>query len=648
MFNNFGSSISAIFKEAEKERYLLHHPYVGTEHLLLAILKCDDDIALFFQKYNLTYQKFRKELINVVGSSQETLDINLWTPLLKRVVESALENAKENNNGIVTTKDLILALFEEGEGIGIRLLIGMNIDIDSLYEEINQNKKGSNQKLSLLEIGTVLNDTVLDDEMIINRDREIEAIIETLLRKKKNNPILIGEAGVGKTAIVEELARRINKKDVPEKLINTKIVSLEMSELVSGTKYRGEFEEKLTKIVKELENNDNYIIFIDEIHSMVKAGGAEGAITAGDILKPALARGKIKCIGATTKDEYLKYFYPDKALMRRFEVVNVLEPNYTETKEILLKVKSEYEKHHNVCISDNIIDSILNVTENFIHNKKNPDKAIDFLDSVCSRTRAKSNYTEFKKASYKRLLELKEVKDGYIKNKDYEKALDIYNKELIIKEEIHRHENKEEIIIEEDVLETLENKTNIIFNKQKLKFLDETTFNDEFANRIIKLIKKQLYNHKCFLRIYINGNNKEKLIKDIANLFPKVNYIGIDLKEYSSSIDISKLIGTTQGYIGYNDNHILNSLNNNLFSIIHFDNYNYAHSSIKELIKEILKEGHIKDNKGNTIYFNNSFIFISDEESKNPIGFESVSINSNELKNLVDEVLEVYNNKALV
>ena len=334
MFNNFGVHIASIFRKAEEERYELRHPYVGTEHLLLAILSNDKDMILYLREYGLTYDKFRKELNIVVGNASKNSDINLYTPLLKRVINNALENAKENNNGIVTTKHLILSILEEGEGIAIRLLVSMNIDIDSIYDDLNKNNKLTNKKLELYETGIPLNDTIDFDECVVGRDKEIDLIIETLLRKKKNNPILIGDAGVGKTAIVEELVRRIERKEVPDILFNTKIVALEMGSLVSGTKYRGEFEEKLTKIIKELEQNSNVILFIDEIHSMVNAGGAEGAITAGDIFKPALARGKIKCIGATTTNEYQKFFSGDKALMRRFEIINVEEPNQSETKDV--------------------------------------------------------------------------------------------------------------------------------------------------------------------------------------------------------------------------------------------------------------------------------------------------------------------------
>ena len=655
MFNNFGMHLSNIFRKAEEERFELRHPYVGTEHLLLAILANDKEMANYFKEYRLTYELFRKELIIIVGNSSKESELNLYTPMLKRVINNAIENAKENNNGIVTVRHLILSMLEEGEGIAIRLLIGMGLDIDKIYENLSNDNKLNNKKLEIYETGILLNQIIDFDENVIGRDKEIDLIIETLLRKKKNNPILIGDAGVGKTAIVEELVRRIEKKEVPENLYNTKIVSLEMGSLVSGTKYRGEFEEKLTKIIKELENNNNIILFIDEIHSMVNAGGAEGAITAGDIFKPALARGKIKCIGATTNYEYNKYFSNDKALMRRFEIINVDEPNNIETKEILLKVKKEYEKHHNVIIKDEIIYKVIEYTNNFINNKKNPDKAIDFLDSVCSKVKTSNNYNLEKRKLYNELELLKNKKEICIKKNDYDEALKIYSEEIKINKELNNNKsNKKQIIEEKDIISVLENKTNMFFNAEKINTLDDLKCKinerlygiDDNVNKIIDLIKGNLQSKQGFLKIYLEGEaylGKSSLVKIIGENFPKCNFIRIDLNEFKNSYDITKLIGTSQGYVGYSDEHLFSKLKNNKFSIILFDNYNVASENIKEIIKEILREKYITDNRGEKIYFNNTFIFITNDIiNSNRVGFSNISNNiiNNELYDLVDEVIK--------
>ena len=658
MFNNFGVHVANIFKTAERERYTLHHPYVGTEHLLLAILLCDEEMANYLKGYKLTYESFKKELTLVVGSATKASEFNLYTPLLKRVINNALENAKENNNGLVTAKHLVLAILEEGEGIAIRLLIGMGIDIDEMYESLNKSNKLTSKKLEIYETGILLNDIIDFNESVIGRDKEINLIIETILRKKKNNPILIGDAGVGKTAIVEELTRRIMKREVPDNLFDTKIVALEMGSLVSGTKYRGEYEEKLTKIIKELESEGNIILFIDEIHAMVNAGGAEGAITAGDIFKPALARGKIKVIGATTVEEYNKFFSGDKALMRRFEVINVSEPNKSETKEILSKVKSEYEHHHNVIISSNMIDKIIYYTDKFITTKKNPDKAIDFLDSVCAKVKTQSNNSLAKKELYKKQEEIKKLKETSIKENNYDKALELYQEELKIRDELkHYQVNKKPKIQESDIISVLENKTNMIFTKEKLSFLkdiekqiDKELYNVTNYTKIISnLIKNNLLNKEGFLKVYLEGGaflGKSTIVKKYAENIPGATFLRIDLKEFKTSYDINKLLGTTQGYVGYNDEHLFSRLKNNNFTIILFDNYKEAHQNIKDLIKDILKEKVITDNRGEKIYFNNTFIFITDDIVNNKkIGFNNKNEieEYNELYDLVDEVVKFTN-----
>ena len=282
-------------------------------------------------------------------------------------------------------------MLDEGEGIAIRIMIGMNINLDDLYDELKVRPQDiKNEKLEILNIGRVLNDVVDEFDEVIGRDKEINEVIEVLLRKKKSNPLLIGPAGVGKTAIVEELARRIKNKEVPFSLINKKIIELPMGDLVSGTKYRGEFEERLTKIIKEVIKNKNIILFIDEVHTMVNAGGAEGAINAGDILKPYLARGDLKVIGATTTEEYERFIAKDKALERRFETILVEEPTLEETKEILIGLKSSYENHHNIKITEKNISDITNLASKYLFKKKNPDKTIDLLDSVCAYVKRKN------------------------------------------------------------------------------------------------------------------------------------------------------------------------------------------------------------------------------------------------------------------
>jgi len=317
MISNFNEEAQEILTKAKLEMLELHHPYVGTEHLVLAILHSENEITKKLAKYDLTYARFKKEILKIIGKGTKKSAFFLHTPLLKKVIENAIMDSKDNNNGIVTTNHLFAALLNVGEGVAIRIFIGMNLDLDNMYDEFSEKiyepkeKKG---KLLIEELGININEKVRNNEIdpVIGRENEIHSLEEILCRRTKNNPLLIGEPGVGKTAIVEGLAAMIENEEVPSKLMNKKIISLDMASTVAGTKYRGEFEERMKKLLTEVEAHEEIILFIDEIHTLIGAGGAEGAIDASNILKPALARGKIRCIGATTNEEYKKHFEKDK------------------------------------------------------------------------------------------------------------------------------------------------------------------------------------------------------------------------------------------------------------------------------------------------------------------------------------------------
>ena len=398
MFGNFNEDARQIIMRAKKEMYELKHPYVGSEHLLLAILKEENNISKKLKEYDLTYNKLKQEIINIIGIGTNEPEWFLYTPLLRRIMENAVIDSKETNNFEVTIEHLFTSLLEEGEGVAIRIMIGMNIDIDKLYSEfsykITQKIKKTN-KLTIEEIGINLTEKAKNNELdpVIGRDSEIKRLQEILCRRTKNNPILIGEAGVGKTAIVEELSRLIALGNVPQLLRNKKIINLDMASLVAGTKYRGEFEDRVRKILKEVENNDDIILFIDEIHTLVGAGGAEGAIDASNIFKPALARGKLRLIGATTTEEYKKFIKQDNALERRFQKINIEIPDKEKVKEILQKLKPIYENFHKVIIPNEIIDLIPKLSEKYIYDRYEPDKSIDIMDEVCSYVSLKETKT---------------------------------------------------------------------------------------------------------------------------------------------------------------------------------------------------------------------------------------------------------------
>lgn len=402
MFGNFEEEARKVLVLAKKEMFNLNHPYVSSEHLLLSILKINSEISDKLRDYDLDYDNFRNEIIKVIGKGSKSSEWFLYTPLLKRIIENATNDARENNGGVVTTMHLFVSLLEEGEGVAIRLLIGMGIDIDEIYADFYDNfkvKKG--KKLLIDELGTDLNKKALDGllDPVTGRDEEIKRVLEILSRRCKNNPLLIGPAGVGKTAIVEELANMIVSGNVPLSLSGKRIISLDMASAVAGTKYRGEFEERINQILKEIEENPDIILFIDEIHTLVGAGGAEGAIDASNIFKPALARGKIRCIGATTTEEYKKSLEKDKALSRRFQNVLIEAPSKKIVKDILMNLKEIYKDYHKVLIDDETIDLIIDLSEKYMYDRRQPDKSIDILDEVCAKVSLKEgkNLKEYRK-----------------------------------------------------------------------------------------------------------------------------------------------------------------------------------------------------------------------------------------------------------
>ena len=394
MLGNFSEEAQIVLNNAKEEMRDLKHPYVGTEHLILAILKEKNIISDKLNIYGINYDSFKKEIVNIIGRGTKETELFLYTPLLKKIIENAIIDSKDNSNGEVDIENLFISLLEEGDGIAIRIFIKMEVNMDDLYESfvLKKNKKSKNKrnkKLLIEELGVNLTDKAKNNELdpVIGREKEVSRLLEILCRRTKNNPILIGEPGVGKTAIVEELCNLIVTNKVPDSIKNKKVISLDMASAVAGTKYRGEFEERIKKLLKEIEEDENIILFIDEIHTLVGAGGAEGAIDASNILKPALARGKIKCIGATTISEYKKFIEKDGALERRFQKIIVESPSKEETKEILLKLRPIYEKYHKVKISNSVIEDILNLTEKYIYERNEPDKSIDILDEVCSKVR---------------------------------------------------------------------------------------------------------------------------------------------------------------------------------------------------------------------------------------------------------------------
>lgn len=464
-------------------------------------------------------------------------------------------------------------------------------------------------------------------ELVIGRDKEISLIIETLIRKNKNNPLLVGDAGVGKTAIVEELVRRIKKKEVPTMLQTKKIVMLEMGSLVAGTKYRGEFEEKLTKIIRELENNQDIILFIDEIHTIVNAGGAEGAINASDILKPYLARGKVKIIGATTTNEYNKFIVKDKALNRRFELIRVLEPNTEETIEILNKIKKNYESHYNIKITKENIKDIVYYTNKYVIEKRNPDKSLDILDSVCAMKEV--NNITFNKTN-KLLIEKNKLikeKENMVKLNDFKKALILHNQELSINQKLKSLAKQANKINKNDIINLLSRKYNIPLLKTDYldleKYLNKNIIGQEQAiKKIITNIKNKFDDKPTSLLLTgSTGVGKTETVKKISKYF-NMNLLKLDMSEYNNESTISRLIGASAGFVGYDDGAIFDKIKLEPFTCILIDEIEKASSQVLNLFLQIFDEGIITNAKGEQINFKNTLIFAtSNVKGSKKIGF---------------------------
>lgn len=667
MFGNFTEEARGIIVRAKKEMYELKHPYVGSEHLLLAILKDNNEISKKLKEFNLTYEKLKEEIINIIGVGTKETEWFLYTPLLKRVMENAIIDSKENNDGEVTIEHLFASLLEEGEGVAIRIMIGMNIDIDKLYNDFSYkfvNKSKKNKKLFVEELGIDLTKKAKNKELdpVIGREEETKRLLEILCRRTKNNPLLIGEAGVGKTAIVEQLSRLIVDQDVPFKLKNKRIINIDMASLVAGTKYRGEFEDRVKKILKEVEEDEDIILFIDEIHTLVGAGGAEGAIDASNIFKPALARGNLRLIGATTIEEYKKYIKTDRALDRRFQIINIDVPEKEKVVEILTKLKPIYEKFHNVKISNEIIKVITDLSEKYIYERFEPDKSIDILDEVCSYVNLKENKKQIKYKNINRELQkvLTEKKQAIIEN-DFKKA-SIYktSENKLINEmnniELNLNTKKSNKITKEDVANVVYKKTSIpiyeLLNKndQILKNI-ETNFKEKIKGQnkvidklieIIKRIKFGFSDNNCHSILFCgpSGVGKTLTAKTFGENLVGKNVIRLDMTEYIEPHSVSKIIGPPPGYVGYNEENILEKIKTKPHSVLILDEIERAHPNIINLFLQVMDNGKIKDSKGNYVRFDNITIIMTSN-----IGFDDISIgfrkNDNKILTKLKEILGI-------
>ena len=662
MFGEFTEEARKALNLAKKEMKELHHPYIGSEHLLLGILSINNSLTKKLSNYNLTYKNFKKELINTVGISNESSNWYLYTPLLKNILEKVVSDSRESSEKI-TISNLFLSILAEGDGIAYRLIQNMNIDIDKMYKEISSSIKKNKTKLLIDELGIDLNKEAINNKLdpVIGRDNEVDRVIEVLARKNKNNVILVGEAGVGKTAIVEELSIRIVNSNVPKFLKNKRIISLDVASLIAGTKYRGDFEEKIKRIINELEDNEDIILFIDEIHTLVGAGKAEGAVDAANILKPYLARGKLRVIGATTLMEYKSSIEKDKALDRRFQKIKVEEPK--NIKNILMNVKENYESYHGVLVKENIIDEIIRLSSKYIFDRNEPDRSIDILDEVCSFVSIKESSNEKEIMNINNKLKIiKSNKDKAIKDNNYLLACNIKDDEIKLLKEKYILENSKDINKKEvtinDVKKIISLKSGIAINKDipldKIENLKNIIIGqDNIIDSLIDITKKikiGIKDNKCYSLLFngSNGVGKTYLAKEYASIISN-NVIKLDMNEYSSRDSINKIIGTS--YASFSDDYktIFEKIRNNPCSVLILDEIEKADISIIDLFLNIIEEGYSIDNKGNKIRFDNIIIIMTTNTimNKKTVGFNS-SLSKDtylpkDILNRVDDVLTLNN-----
>lgn len=694
MFDKFSEESAEVFVMAQEEAKELGHSYVGTEHLLLAILKINDNkIKSILENYGITYTKIRNEVISIVGMGMRGFIMSpQMTPRAKRVTELAYEEAKSLGENKIKPIHLFLGILREGEGIAVHILRKMGIDVQMLRRELSGDMPEEDladftdfdeeivtRARQLEGFGINLTAQAIKGELdpVIGRESEIERVMQVLVRRKKNNPVLIGDPGVGKSAIVEGLAQKIVNGEVPEPLKGKTIFSLDVASLVAGTKYRGEFEKRMKKLLQVLKNQKDIILFIDEIHMIVGAGSAEGAVDAANILKPALARGEIKCIGATTPDEYRKFIEKDAALERRFQKIYVQEPTPEMTIRILQGLKPKYEKHHKVKYTDEALEAAVYLSQRYISDHFLPDKAIDVIDEAGARARLKAFVMPKELLNFKEKIEdIKLKKEIAAANQEYEKAAKLKEEENELKEEFNIRYNEWKKNVEtsvvvvgvEEIEEVVSNWTGIPLKKleegesEKLLKLEDALHNrvvgqEEAVRAIARSIRRARSGLKdprrpvgVFLFLGPTGVGKTELAKTLAEyLFgDEKALIRFDMSEYMEKFSVSRLIGAPPGYVGYEEGGALTErVRRRPFSVILFDEIEKAHPDVFNLLLQIMDDGRLTDSQGHVVDFRNTIIIMTSNiggsqivSGKRSLGFVDSKDSNIEFKEMKEKVIE--------
>ena len=643
----------------------LNHNYIGTEHLLYGLIAEGTGVASqVLEMQNLTPEKVLEEIEMLIGRGNEDTNVEEtigFTPRTKRVIENAFKEAKRLDSEYIGTEHMLIGIMKEGDSVAVRIMLDLNINPQKIYNEIiklvsedeninlnskqanNKNIGSFNQTPTLNQFGTDLTKQAGEGKLdpVIGRTEEIQRVLQILSRRTKNNPCLIGEPGVGKTAVVEGLAEKIIAGDVPETLKNKRVVNVDISSMVAGAKYRGDFEERIKKSLAEVKKVGDVILFIDEIHTIVGAGSAEGAVDAANILKPLLARGEVQVIGATTLNEYRKYIEKDAALERRFSPVNVGEPTPDETVEILEGIRDKYEAHHNVKITKEAIESAVKLSVRYINDRFLPDKAIDLVDEAASRVKMR-NYTRpdsIKKLEDK-VLSIDKEKEEAVRVQDFEKAANLRDKENETKKKLEKEKQKWEdrntksvsVLTEEDIADVISSWTGIPVKKltqdenEKLKNLEKTLHErvigqNESVEAVAKAIRRGRVGLKdpnrpigSFLFLGPTGVGKTELSKALAEtLFGNENaMIRIDMSEYMEPHSVSKLIGSPPGYVGFDEGgQLTEKIRRKPYSVILLDEVEKAHPDVMNMLLQILDDGRLTDAQGRTVNFKNTVIIMT-------------------------------------
>jgi ATP-dependent Clp protease ATP-binding subunit ClpC len=700
MFERFTEKAIKVIMLAQEESRRLGHNFVGTEQILLGLIGEGTGVGpKALKALGVTLKDARVEVEKIIGRGSGFVAVEIpFTPRAKRVLELSLEEARQLGHNYIGTEHLLLGLIREGEGVASRVLENLGVDSSKLRSQIIR-FLGENSEIStgntatrsktptLEEFGTNLTQKATEGRLdpVVGRAKEIERVIQILGRRTKNNPVLIGEPGVGKTAIAEGLAQRIANRDIPDTLEDKRVVALDIGLLIAGTKYRGEFEERLKKIMDEVRTANNIILVIDEVHTLIGAGAAEGAIDAANILKPALSRGELQCIGATTLEEYRKHIEKDAALERRFQPVMVGEPSVDETIEILYGLRERYEKHHKLVILDEALAAAAKFADQYIADRFLPDKAIDLIDEAGSRVRLMNSQLP---AAAKELdQELKEIlksKDEAVRNQDFEKAGQLREREMEIKAQINaiaqskkgatEDVNKTPQVTEEDIAEIVAAWTSIPVNKltksesEKLLQMEETLHSriigqDEAVVAVSRAIRRARVGLKSpnrpiasFIFSGPTGVGKTELTKALATYFfgSEEAMVRLDMSEYMERHTVSKLIGSPPGYVGYNEGgQLTEAVRRRPYTVVLFDEIEKAHPDVFNLMLQIFEDGRLTDSKGRTIDFKNTLLIMTSnvgskviEKGGGGLGFElsedQSSSHYNRIKSLVNEELKQY------